>query len=267
MVIMENSSRYTPVTGSLTGSPLLRFLVSQNVVVSYGELLLWRGNAASVPSLTYVTTYGLSEPGSENGIIISNPLAANIGATASICFSNCPRWLNQTISESIALGMIVQDGKGDYLFIVTIAGMIGTVEPTWNTSTGATTTDNTTTWTCIGPTSSFQTPWAAPHARIGNAFGTGWGTTLTGSLPPIFVLVSDNHAETQSGALTITSTAQPAYPCYVLCVDHTASLPINSANLKTTASVTAAGININGPLYFNGVNFYSSSNISFDIGI
>jgi hypothetical protein len=80
------------------------------------------------------------------------------------------------------------------------------------------------------------------------------------------VFVGDDHAESTSANTTLTN----GFACNVLCVDHTAALPLNSTNLMTTGSLTMTGtasFTINAqsaaPFYYYGMQFISQSSATF----
>src|SRR5437868_461152 len=83
----------------------------------------------------------------------------------------------------------------------TTAGTSGSSEPPWTLTAGSTTSDNSVVWTEITGQETYQgTSWAAPHARLKNAFASGWAVAAD------TVFVSSDHAETQSDTLTITAS-------------------------------------------------------------
>jgi hypothetical protein len=173
-------------------------------------------------------------------------------AWPALCADNTNTNAWHATAGAIALGQIIKNVANDHYFICTTAGTGGTgSEPSWSTTTGATTADASVTWTCIGATSSFTTKWAAAAARLSlfNAVG-GW--LLNAGM---IIFVGDDHAETGASSTTIN----PSLACSIICIDHTVSLPAGSGNLKTTASVT----NSSGQLSVmstsggaGGVNFY-----------
>jgi len=76
--------------------------------------------------------------------------------------------------------------------------------------------------------------------------------------------VSEDHAETQASAMTLTSPGTLANPCYVECVDHAGSVPPVSADLRTTATITTTGANAmtiagNGATVYDGITFQAGS--------
>ncbi|TGU44621.1 hypothetical protein EN788_22150 [Mesorhizobium sp. M2D.F.Ca.ET.145.01.1.1] len=172
--------------------------------------------------------------------------------------TNTVPWL--TIKNtSVSLGQVIKNGSGTHYFICTTAGTAGNgSEPTWNTTAGNTTADNTITWTCLGAVGSFS-GWAAPHARIGNATTNFSGGTV---FPPMYV--GHSHAETQSTALSIAAFGSFATPGKVICVNTAGSVPPVSADLRTSATVsTTSGSNITLGTTSQFTHYYG---ITFDCG-
>lgn len=151
--------------------------------------------------------------------------------------TNTPNW-NTIKNNGIVLGQVIKSGAGDKLLICTTAGTSGSgSEPSWAafTNAGATTADNTVTWTTLAAVPSGFTKWSAPHAKLNPAFAATWGQAGN-----IFY-VGDDHNETAAAALTLVSPGTAANPCKIYCVDHTGSTPPVSADLKTTAQITYTG--------------------------
>jgi hypothetical protein len=70
--------------------------------------------------------------------------------------------------------------------------------------------------------------------------------------------VSEDHAETQASAMTLTSPGTVGTPCRILCVNHSGTVPPVSADLRATATVTTTGnsaITVNGSFYCYGIIF------------
>jgi hypothetical protein len=162
--------------------------------------------------------------------------------------TNTPTWATVK-NTAITLGQVIQNVAGTLILICTVAGTAGSgAEPSWAayTTAGATTTDNTVTWVTLGASFSVL---AAPHARCANAFAANWGQAGN-----IF-FVANNHAETQSSALSATVPSSVAVKSYVYSFDHTiGSAPPTSANLSAGASITTTGTS---NLLFPGSNFYA----------
>jgi hypothetical protein len=149
---------------------------------------------------------------------------------------NTPAWA--VSAGAIVLGAVIRNVARTIYLICTTAGTAGTgVEPTWNTTLGATTADGSVTWTCIKSSGNFPA-WAAPAARLALFNSATWLVNAA-----MIIFVGDDHAE--SGA---TITINPAFSCSIICIDHTVALPAGSGNLKTTASVT----NTSGTYAFMG---------------
>lgn len=103
--------------------------------------------------------------------------------------------------------------------------------------------------------------------------GTTWAlakATLAGALAVATagdtIFVSDNHAETQASAMTLSSQGTAASPVRILCVDDAAEPP---TALATTATVTTTGsfaMAFHGFAYCYGITFSSGSGaVNIDI--
>jgi hypothetical protein len=97
--------------------------------------------------------------------------------------------------------------------------------------------------------------------------GSTWAlakATLAGALAAASagdtIYVSDNHAESQASAMTLTSPGTAANPVRIICVDDSAEPPTARA---TTATVSTTGTNTivfgAGFAYVYGVAFYATS--------
>lgn len=74
--------------------------------------------------------------------------------------------------------------------------------------------------------------------------------------------VSEDHAESTAGAVTLTSPGTAASPCRIICVNHSGTVPPVSADLRTTATVTTTGansLNFAGMAYVYGIIFNAGS--------
>lgn len=132
-------------------------------------------------------------------------------------------------------------------FRCTTAGTSGTAEPTWTLTKASTTADATVVWTEVTGDNAYG--WTAAHARLANTFAWMAGGDTC--------YVSNNHAETQSTAISLTSPGTAASPCTVLCVTDTATPPTAVA---ATATISTTGVNSNigfltGVAYVYGVTF------------
>ncbi len=153
---------------------------------------------------------------------------------------------SKTAASTPSLGVIVKDASNN-LFICTTSGAVGASEPTWNTTIGNTTTDASAVWTCIS--NGAYGNWAAPHARLANAFASNWGAAGD------TFYIAGSHAETQSTAMTLTCPGTVTSPCRILCVTESGSVP---PVLATTATVKTSGNNsliIDGCGYIEGTTF------------
>jgi hypothetical protein len=75
--------------------------------------------------------------------------------------------------------------------------------------------------------------------------------------------VSEDHAETQGSAMTLTCPGTIAAPSTIACVTHTGTVPPVSADLRTTATITVTGgfkITYAGAqFYYEGITFSASA--------
>src|SRR5262245_12672372 len=148
--------------------------------------------------------------------------------------TNTPPWAAS--QGAVVVGHIIKNIAATHYFMVTTAGTGGTgAEPTWNTTTGATTADASATYTCLGAVGSFTTKFGAPAARLGLQLTTSGLWAPNGNMN---VYVADDHAEASTAANSWTTPTAPGIN--VFCVDRTAALPPNAAALRTTASITAS---------------------------
>lgn len=171
--------------------------------------------------------------------------------------TNCPNWTTEK-NVTITIGLVIQRNNAVSLQICTTAGTTGNgAEPSFSDTAGTTTADNTVTWTSLGAVGNFAA-WAAPHARLANAYAANWGTAKN------TFYVGDDHSETQSTNMTLTTPSSNtiANLCWIYCIDHTVSLPPTSSNLKTTATIATTGntaITHATYCYYNGFLFKSGS--------
>jgi hypothetical protein len=159
------------------------------------------------------------------------------------------------ISASPSRGGIIKRNNGaSYQVCTSAIGVMGASEPAFSDTAGAATNDGTNTWTCIGPVGNF-TGGQAPHARLASACAITWfsvGNT---------VYVGDNHAESQTTAITIGQSLLQTTMSRIICHNRSGSYPPTSSDLRTTATIsTTAAVAINitfnsGPIYFYGLSF------------
>jgi len=172
--------------------------------------------------------------------------------------TNTPKWNDVNIkNKAITLGQVIQNVAGNLILICTTAGTAGNgAEPSWAafTNAGATTADNTVTWTTLGASFSVL---AAPHARLQNSFVATWGQAANS------FYIADNHAEVLYANNFITSPGASGTRCYVYSFDHTiGSTPPTTSQLKAGASITTefssgfgSKILLSGYAYCYGVTF------------
>ena len=157
-------------------------------------------------------------------------------------------------SAAQVLGNLITNNTQDHYFICTTAGTTGSGEPSYNTTTGVTTTDSGCTWTCLGAVTSFTTKWGAPHARMLAAVTSTWAASGD------TVYVSSIHAETQAASYNLNpgNTALTKF----ICVSNTGNIPPQSADVTTGATSTVTNsfvtLDTQGWLYIQGISFTSS---------
>lgn len=107
----------------------------------------------------------------------------------------------------------------------------------------------------------------------GSNNGTSWAnafTTMTTALAAGAAgdtyYVSEDHAESTAGAVTLVFNGTQSTPDNVICVNHAGSVPPVSADLRTTGQITTTGTNSitlgNGYAYIYGVKFNNSTGSS-----
>jgi hypothetical protein len=162
-------------------------------------------------------------------------------------------------STSYSIGEVIYDSVTASLQIASTAGTSKSGSaPSFSATAGMTTADNTVTWTSLGSASNFS-PFQNPHARLNNAFSSGWG--VAGNT----FYVASAHAESQSGSINNNSPGTQTNPCSVIC-GTTATAPPTTA--ATSASISsAAGINNNGVAYCYGVHFQVTGSSSASIAL
>ena len=224
---------------------------TSNTSSSASEPTTWtvtKGGTTADGSITWQECTG--QPG------VNGDVGLSLGSTT---LHNTPTWTEQhNSSTAITAGLIIQDATGTgsvlTLWIAKSGTTIGASNPFTGGANAAGTSvlDNSSvTWISLGPASNFGT-WAAPFARMQSTNGAGWMSANNRCY------ASDNHAETQSTALSMTFTSLTSY----ICIDSTVLLPPTSSNLKNTAKVITTGnsalttnVASNGSCYIYGVIF------------
>lgn len=141
--------------------------------------------------------------------------------------TNTPAWL-AVKNTAVALGVIIKNAANSHYFICSTAGTAGNgAEPTWNTTAGVTTTDNTITWTCIGTVGSFGN-WAAPFAKLAAVIAATWAAAGDN------VFVGADHIETTTTSVAYNAGSATS-PMRIICIP--------TATIPPTAPTTGAVIN------------------------
>ncbi len=268
---VSSSATYQECTGQPGVNGDIPVAVVTNSLASSGQTVL---GFASVPTSVRVgmlATHANLPLGSSTATVISISattvtlsanIVTNIASGQTIYFGNCPMWLNER-STVLTIGLVIYDETTASLQICSVAGTTGSSKPSFSATAGTTTADNTVTWTSLGLASNFGI-WAAPHARLANA-----GTATWGAAGDHFIL-ADDHAETQAAAINFTMPGTAAAPCSVWCVDHTASLPHTSADLRsdpyTTTTPACAQITTTGAFANTWGGFFNCYGVVFNGG-
>src|SRR5689334_10732578 len=136
----------------------------------------------------------------------------------SVAYTAVAQWAaNATVpAGGIRRQLAAPSAGNERCFRTAAGGTSGSTEPVWVLTHAATSpTDGTITdWVECTGAEARQSPgaWAAPHARLANAFASGWGAAGDN------FFVSSNHAETGVG-YTLTSPGTATSPCAIYCVD------------------------------------------------
>lgn len=211
------------------------------------------GTTANTTDATWTTTRGAkTTDGTATWQECTGTSAMNGDAT------NTPTWTQQKAVTTPTLGNIIKRNNGASYQICSTAGTLGASEPAFSDTAGVTTNDGTSVWTSLGVVGNFSGG-GAPHARLVNALGTTW--VGNGGMT---VFVGDNHAESQSTAMTVVMPTSLAALNRVLCHNHSGSYPPAAGDLATGATVaTTAAVNIvingNGSTYFYGLTFQAGN--------
>lgn len=213
------------------------------------------GTTANVADATWVLTRGAkTTDGTATWQECTGASAANGDLT------NTVNWTQAKAIGVPTLGAIIQRNNGASYQICSTAGTLGASEPGFSDTAGVTTTEGTTTWTSLGVVGNF-TAGGAPHARLANACAATW------SAGGHTIYVGDNHAESQTTAISITATGAANFVNKIICHNHSGSYPPATGDITTGATVTttaAAGITVvgaSGPAfcYIRGIAFAAGS--------
>lgn len=115
--------------------------------------------------------------------------------------------------------------------------------------------------------------WYVRSGAGGTASGADWtnakltlAAAITAGAAGDTYYISEDHAETQASALTLTMKGTKTAPDRFLCVNHAGTVPPVSADLRTTASITTTGANAivitAGVGYWYGVIFSGGTGAS-----
>lgn len=80
------------------------------------------------------------------------------------------------------------------------------------------------------------------------------------------IYVSDNHAESTAGAVTLSFAGTAASPTRLLCVDDSAEPPTALATTATVTVSTSTQLSISGTVYAYGLSLISAGNIVLNSG-
>lgn len=163
--------------------------------------------------------------------------------------TNCTVWLTVK-NTAVVLGQVIYDSGTASLQICSTAGTAGNgATPGFSATAGTTTADNTVTWTSLGLASGFAA-WANPHARKQAVSASTWmaaGNTC---------YISNNHAETQSAALTMQHGAGTgALPLIFYCVSDAAAPPTATATTATISTTGNIAMTLQGFFFDYGITY------------
>ena len=152
--------------------------------------------------------------------------------------TSSPTW-TQNKNTAVTLGLIIYDSVSGSLQIVGTAGTTGNgSQPSFSSTAGTTTADNTVTWISLGAASNF-TSWQCAAAKIINVMNSSNTWALRGNN----VYVSSDHSEVYSVAVTISGPSSGNGMTNLCCIASNSTLPPTSANLATTAAISTLAAN------------------------
>src|ERR1035437_382580 len=192
----------------------------------------------------------------------------------SVQYAAVTAWAIGAPMDSAANG-----GRGSYIratapavgnervFRCTVSGtgsITGAAEPTWPLTHNGTVADNTGTWTeCTGQELDQVGGIKNPHAREATAVAAGW------SAAGDRYYQSNDHAETQAVAMTVTFPGTSASPNWLVSVVPACSIPPAAADIANGGTVTTTGglaITLAGSCYMLGGTAPGATALTFSCG-
>ncbi len=216
------STTYSAIPVWTTGAKAAGVLVRQTAPAINSErvFVCTIAGTAGASEPTWVTTKGAK---TVDGTVTWQEITGIPGVNGDLFNTSSATGVRSTIP---GLGRIIKNDTVTHLFIASVSGTTAISTPFFNTGTGSTTTDGSTTWICIGPISAFPS-WTAPHARLGGAMST----VMMAAGDDCYV--ADDHNESQASAINAGFQGTVAAACNAWCISRTAALPPTAADLRS----------------------------------
>jgi len=135
----------------------------------------------------------------------------------------------------------------------TTGGLTGGAEPTWNTTLGATTTDNAAVWTTRSPTDGNWDNATTMRGITYHPYGFTAGDT---------VLIANTHNELFTVSWNLSISVSPVNPYKWYSVDKATDIPTKGAVLRTNSNKY---IYLTGDLYSYGIRYESGATIGLQV--
>lgn len=229
-----NSVGWSAVTAWSAGAAITAGTLRRQTAPAVGServfVCIVGGNTHATTEPTWVITRGAKTTDNTVTWQECTGVAPVNGDLASTAASSAVR------SQVITLGAIIKNNAETHYFICTTSGTAGAGEPSYSTSLGNTTNDNTVVWTCIGAVGAFSGG-AAPFARLETCITLSYANGANNK-----VFIGHNHAQTAAAAVTISS-GQPTTPLVVICHNAAGNYPPQSGDVTTGATITTTGAN------------------------